>query len=595
MRGLVSIALFVSACSGPSVIDLVEPGLPEGAAWIGAVGVDEGGAIATSSGLARISEGEASRLFMPSGDLVSIEIYSYSETQISSVAATNDPSALWSGRLEEAGPMGRPLPSPLFSERYTKDGTPMGAPPMRALTASWVVSCPRVFDPSMMPLVDASCSPNACLGTASQEACRIEIDTASCRLGELSGTVGSSGAVSLDPAAFSNCTAIAARPPALLSLACESSAGELCSIDLYSPGAAEVITATTVKVEPDARPFPEIDRPVLYVGVQGYLQGLAVLERELVVATSGDRVTVWPFCDPAIARRFRFLDLESLEVVRTATAPPCLTALAKDPGGDGFIATYGGDQHRIGRFDPQGNLRRFVQVDDPRITGRHLASTMYVTQDPARIVVVYSWEGPGAEVLTYLVALDPATLAVMRTSSELRGVVMVIGSAGPNRAIFSDTTKDDVHLLDLRDLTVVQDRPLRSECNDNSGIGPISMWYHPATDRVLVAATDNASPTMFFLSPDATTRCDRANFFETLAEGTAIAPWPADPSRMLLAVMAPRDSSASLALVEVAGRRVLPGSTPVGIGPAAHFAARGERLYFTLPWTASVGRAEPAL
>jgi hypothetical protein len=97
---------------------------------------------------------------------------------------------------------------------------------------------------------------------------------------------------------------------------------------------------------------------------------------------------------------------------------------------------------------------------------------------------------------------------------------------------------------------------------------------------------------MVKLSQDASD-CDIIRWFEGSAEVYDFILWPANPNLVLAGIKRKDTGAALLAMMNRSEERFLTGSIEVGFGAIDHMRADSlGRIYFTLPWGASVARAE---
>jgi hypothetical protein len=231
-------------------------------------------------------------------------------------------------------------------------------------------SCSMLADPSRPPLIDVRCAsagstplvpPFACVPRATQNACTLAIDTGDCFLGRLEGSVYEQRDTCFPvSAAFGSCRVESEPSDAALSISCTKASGESCAFLLYDPPPArfEVAHARVVEI---SRPYTEIgfERPP-----RGYLSDLAVLDDRIAVATFDGEESRWSCFIDRPGKVF-FLDPETMGVIETATTPPCLTQIVRDPAGDGFAGAYGGSTPKLGRFDRHGRLVASASFEVP--------------------------------------------------------------------------------------------------------------------------------------------------------------------------------------------------------------------------------------
>lgn len=243
------------------------------------------------------------------------------------------------------------------------------------LTASWVTdACERLSE--MPPFaVDMRCLVSRCeLMATPVSRCRASLDMTTCGLGLVEATVDAVGGVCLDFAASNASCLPRDEPTADGAYECTE---PQCGLDVYfnpsrrpPPYQADLIEVVDdgdgKYIDPLLQEIPLILPRVTF---GGYLHDLLPLDDHLVVAHVPG-VLPRRACPEHLAdnSKLSFIDQDTLEITRTATAPPCLQRLARDPTGRGFLATFAkGDQWYVGRFDADGTKLAEADIRLPMV------------------------------------------------------------------------------------------------------------------------------------------------------------------------------------------------------------------------------------
>ena len=574
-------------CSSRRVLVAVDPELEDGALWRGLLLEDADGTLVASTGLAR-EDGGAAVVFELGADDVAPQVVfavGYTDDQL---AALDPPAAdgLLAQPLARADAAAPLLPAPAFSARGALDGDvvtlkPDAAPP--ALTAPWLPRCPELD--AARSAVDVACGSLYCAARFVQAGCEVQVNTGLCGLGTIDGLIDGRGKLTFGAGAgLGACTRTEPVSGAHRSLVCTGGGEGACRIDLHwAPAAARFDIGTAVAVDAEPITHEKIMRPAV-----GYLGGLAALEETVAVATHAGRVDGWQ-CTSTSSGAVVLIQQSSLAVVATVPAPPCLTHIARDPSGDGFIGVFGGVSPSLGRFDAGAHLIEAVPVVDAALTAGHFAVGITTTAAPPSIAVAFTRLAEPVDARVVL--FDVQTLAVAAVSVATLRKLRGISAGAPGELVSIDEHMDRVLVFDARTAELDAALPL-GRLRD--GIGPRLGRVGFADGHVLVSTVDdNAS--MHTVDVAASTHA-YATFFEWPAEPFAFAAWPAVPGLQLVGVTEPRDARrASVALFHPDPPHFLAGAAHVGHGVVGDMVTdAGGRAWLTLPWSGHVVRVGPS-
>lgn len=575
-------ALAVVGCSGPSQLELITAELPEDVAWIGVAATRADGTWLGASGLGQRRDGAVVVVVPETARAPEVlEVVAFTAAQLSAVAPEPSAELLWSAALAPASADDRRLPPPRFTARFDAEGAPLAPGAELALTASWLPRCPEVLERDEVPLVDASCTHESCASTVTQEGCALELKL--CNDLSLSVALGARGEIlPANNAQLGACEEIPARAPASRTIRCSGGAERACTIDLHRS-----VTPPPLAVEPlHLESVTPLERTGIYRGDEGYLHGLAVLDREIVVASSGETSTFWAECRQELDWRFHWIDAERWAVTRTSTAPPCTSALISS--GSGFVVAHGGTERWISRFDGRGRLQASRRLSDPSLEARHTTAALYADQE--RLLVLQSFEGDPT-VRSFVLTLDPVTLELRRISAPIIGPALVLAEGGPDAVVVATTIADALVRLRVQDLSTLPAPSPRGACSAGVGLSPGAFLWHAPSERLAFGAFDGASSALYFLPLDGDELCTHARFTAFKAQAVALLRWPSDPSRWLVAVSSPDGSRTAITFADPDGERIWPGAIDTGIGPLRHGAPdRTGALVATLPWSGTVLR-----
>lgn len=191
----------------------------------------------------------------------------------------------------------------------------------------------------------------------------------------------------------------------------------------------------------------------------------------------------------------------------------------------------------------------------------------------------------------YVLELDPATLDVRATSPFLPTFVRSAVLFEQNTVVLADFIAGGVTGLTRPGLQpgtlrlLLEDRRLSDDVGFLAVTGAGSLY----------ASTSGSQAAAFVIDQPFSTResMRAAVFYEQIGVPWAAIVSPSDPSLMLVGVMKGQSFSfeASIARLNPAEKRFLPGSIPIGQGAVTQLAAdRQGRVWAMLPWSGKLAR-----
>lgn len=490
----------------------------------------------------------------------------------------SDGAQIASERLTYAAPGEPRLPNASYlavgsgADRVVLNSAPDAAQPR--LTAPWLPDCPSPAGSATRLALSASCDEMPCLAAVEAERCNL-------RLSSPEPCVAPQVDIELRPDGrplestvknFVSCST-ASVTGALFSLRCRGTGSISCAISAFPrQGPAPV----EVELFPLAPQLPRRGSDAS-VPWEGYLAGLALLSDRVMVASFGEEGQPAPTCRNTVGAWY-WVDRAAPTVVRTATAPPCMSAVTSI--GDRVYAAYGADRLSLGEFDREGRLLRHVELstrslglpsaDDVATDG----STLYfLTRWPEQTIIVH------VDVATFRVRHQTALETRRAQSMALSGALLAV----------ADDDLDALDLVDLRsDLTTVV--AYRPDILLSPHKNPGRVLYHRASGRFLNA----------MVQPDAGVwivggkqLVGVGRYYESYGEPTALVEW--GPAEVLVALLLDVPDTAAFALFDPVGGQFLPGSTRViGAGQiAAMLADPDGTVWGIAPWTATLVRLRP--
>lgn len=429
---VLGVCVIGSACA-PAPLWVAEAEVPERVEWLAALSFDTEGALVASSGLLRREQGATwAALAEPAAALT---VVGWPAAALTTAIGTTGEAELARARLTVAA-VGTPaLPVPAWQARGSLDEDRIrlvsSAPDAPPLTASWLPPCPVVS--GARADVDLRCP--ACRATVEQTSCRLHFEPMLCGVATLDATVDGSGDLAFDTAELiSRCTLTATVAGATRSYSCQAAGGDTCALDVYAGEAAPVFASTSVAPLGPVEFVSNRGGKLQNQPVHGWLAGLVPLGAEVVTASfSGP--TDWTCMRDAEAplktSTFHFLaDRAPPVVVRTQAAPDCTTHLLPDPRGPGFLAVYGADPQRLGRFDAQGALEGSTAL--PEVPGDETLVVAAALSGDGTQVGLLRMNHQRISTISALIVVDTATLAVRgepRLLADRADTLVAIGAA----------------------------------------------------------------------------------------------------------------------------------------------------------------------
>ena len=337
------------------------------------------------------------------------------------------------GQLRPAIGCEQALPPPVFAMRWQADGTLTDHDGEIRLTSNALIAGCDNRSPDARIAVDMRCpSPRCIVETERLARCRWRLGLPQCGedgvttsgIGEMFATLHADDTLCLE---FGESPWVCEpRPDDLADGAMMCSAPKPCPLEVYlEPGERpRPFTTKTATVVHSADYISSLVGGVPLFFPRAVLEGLifdlAVLDGRVVV-TAGQDDTGRDVCAAYRHRSSRlfFVDSETVEVVGTATAPPCIHRLAPDPMGPGFIAPFERDDRwHVGRFDAEGEL---VDSGDSQVT---LTSTgniqrrieeMLLLPDSETVVLLQTARGDGGHLRANLIVHDLSSLRRQRS------------------------------------------------------------------------------------------------------------------------------------------------------------------------------------
>jgi hypothetical protein len=459
----------------------------------------------------------------------------------------------------------------------------------------------NICDPLKFEFEAASRPPIAC-GDFAVEAvgCRASV-VSSCAYGFKAATsLRLNGEVCALTESSGDCSPAETKSPAVAAMECDSR-GLTATIDLF-PAAPPRFSITARKSLLGDRPV-HVSLGTDVLRARTWLSDMLLLNDEVVVV-DGNGLGMLGCARPDTASRLVFLNMDTLEVVRTATAPPCLARLERDPQG-GFFGVFGNEELQIARFDNLGRVRSSsslsigpisaladlaVSVSDPPVIAVAVfedASHGYVRAPSITLVdlnltshsTILLRGYPFSEGSTYLYSMTAGLsgrFAIAFNSASNTSIAMLSPTTG---AFFPNTFQARTNALGwLADASrpgapgetwlLLADNALLVEIRDTFGT---------AMSETAIHASGPTFNTALALAPDLPRM--------VVAGGaTEISPW--SPSIGVT-------GRARLVLIDAEAGVQLPGHLDFAAGPIGKLAFdRQKRLWALLPWPAEVIRLE---
>jgi hypothetical protein len=447
--------------------------------------------------------------------------------------------------------------------------------------------CPPIYSAGTKPILDDRCNFERCTLTIEQRRCEISLTTSGCSLGRLEGSIDAEGRLDLNGGAGGHCTGTASTGPIAISLSCMR-ARDTCPIDVYSgPFAPRIAIQSKAVLDQHMTPGGGFTTPFgAHRAVTGYLSGMQIVGAQLAVSTFEGLFDRYD-CDNSTPTSIKLIDRDSMAIVRTASAPPCLNNIIADPIGPGLIGTFGGSAPQIGRFDELGRLTASARVALSALRPGEWPEAMLIFGDQSRLLVAYT-SSDGDH--THFVYFDLATLMMTQSVPALIQV-RAMADLGADLFGVSDRIGGRVVLFDK--MTAESRGGLM--LGDRAGLSPDPgfILFHGPSSRT-IAGTTGPAPGIQALSQ--TTLFGGARTVAIDAVAWAMHEWPADRSRILVGIteLAPA-LDAYVTFFDPSAVRFEPTPILIGSGAVSQALADPEgRVWLLLPWSASVVRIAPA-
>ena len=583
-------AAIAAACSSSDSLVVVSP--EADVEWQAVLVEDEDGILLASTGISPVDPGSAVRLDLsaPAPDAHTVRLVGFTDAQLASVVMPQAP-VLASSLLRHAGPQDALLPTPAFAAEGTIDGDVVvlkSATTSPSLTVGWLSPCPQPVDPNEGAIVDISCGLLYCDASFVQRGCQFGVDIGHCGRGELTGSLDGRGVATYEPFDLGGQCEHRARPgDQTLAAECAGGMAGSCRVDVYArplPQRFEVESLAIFDVRSKDGGHGGLPLP-------GYLGDVVVLPEYVVVTTFagswlGRREPGAPHTPAPRPGTVVFIHPDELRIVGTATVPPLLRYIVRDPAGDGFLGLFG-EEPTLGRFDAQGQLRRAVPLDPSLVDWTSRPTGIEVVGTPPRLVVgIRADTATTSRTVSRVLTFDATTLDPRVATPELVSVD-AIGAAPRDRFFVMDDLQHLFLFYDVHsgvELDTVYVPSIRGNIEFGRGI--------VRDDQLLVSAWYRDGG-IFGLRLPAGSSSVHTVFFEFAGDPLAMTPWPADPRLLLVSVsrrgVSPRRAAIGLFDPEVP--RFVAGTTLLGegvVGDTAHDALG--RVWVTLPWSATIAR-----
>ncbi len=589
-QGALALCSSVLGCSLSPARSLVSERLPDDVEYTALLLQDGSGRVLDSTGLVERTSGTPIGVPLPESleRAAFVQLFGFRASELAAVGfEARDATA----PITLATPDDPALPAPSYYETsrvFDGRGTLEGALDPPFITAGWLSPCARLV-PGESRLVDSRCHATYCGLVARQSGCVVEIDAddLSCAPGSLAGRLDAGNRLVVP-----GCSPATPAPGASAAILCDGIRPFPCRIEILPEAAPPRLVIRTASLISDPEEPPD-SLPAVAVG--GYLFGLEVFDDRIVVATDDGRAAWSNECSANVPGRFYFLDPETLQTTGTATSPPCVRDLVRNPGRDELFAVFGPENGRsLGRFAKDGRLLERALIPERPDSEHPLPIVVHRLSD--RVSVAFQ-NSDGVQLHTF--HRTPA-LAHEWSSQTLENMANHQERDTDVIAILERRT-DEIHLLDPTKPDASPNAPFFpsnagmgvrfSAVCENIGLRPEQMLYLPG-EGWLLGSRNERTGWIIELSLDGTD-CDVIRWFEGPAEIYDFALWPTDPDLVLAGVRNIETGRAYLSLLSRSEERFLTGSVDIGEGAVYHMRAddRG-RVFMTLPWTGDVVRAE---
>lgn len=590
---MLSLAL-LGCTAPPRQIALAD--LPEEVVWLAAIALDAEGQFSEGSGiLSRQAEATWAAFSRLEGTLV---VVGWSQRDLAKAAPLPAEGALAAARVRLSAPGAPALPAASWSGRgalspggLVRLSHDSGAPP--ALTADWLPDCILLED--RRAEVELRCM--HCSAQLKQTGCDVEVETA-CPIGRVSATFDGRGDLRFgEGQSLERCSL---RPGTSTSggqrsYSCETTSG-LCDLDLYEGQTPPLFAPTSLSLLGE-RPFVEnVGRATDSPSIRGYLSSMALTTAGLVVAGQPSPRTWACAQDTTVADKsgsFYFIaEGPGPRLTRTATAPPCVSALLPDPAGPGFLAVFGLGPQRLGRFGAEGQWLADVEIPAAPPEARWVLSAA-LSRDRSRVLLLLAQSdgrGRPSAAAGLAVQLDARSLAVLTPPVGTADHSEAVVAAGPQDFLVFEGDDAGGVLVDSAGphLEIESRVPGCSPPDGDFGVVRAAALDEA---RILLGAR-GVQPLLLLVERDRPV-CGVAVPFEHELEPYAVAPWPGHQRRALFGAQS-RGQDGYVGVLDTERARVLRGATLVGRGQVTELlTTQSGGIWALLPGSATIAWLGP--
>jgi hypothetical protein len=564
--------LLSSGCIEASPLEVNAPAQVEYVALL-----DTAGGVISGSELAPWPKGQGLPILgRQSADAL---IVGYSAQELRGAGALDKDGTLATGRVRLARSCEPALPVPSWASRWTAGGVleDFDAATLPPLSTTGLADSCVELDVSTIS-VDLDCLDLPCESYLVEKVdrCGLSIDLSSCGDRLVFGRLQPNGGVCLDRTAAEqdSCEARAsfpvARPP-------------------FSLLRKKIGDAPATM--PDFLRFNELLLPdFLFFGS---IYDLAIVEGRLWVAAGTSARDV---CrgNADLAGSLVMLDLETLELVATATVPPCLTRIAASSADRAVAVFVENEAWTLGQLDGDGVLGLREVLEAPVST--HRLVDLEVLPESNAVAVLFNIAaedgktGDGGNILL-VHALDD--LRERQKVTWPRGQRWAMTpSGGPGLLAIADHHERRLEWWHVETGTAAPALVLPRRDGfvyDDSLLDVVSfegeVWVHATRNPLVMIAEERGA------------LLDRDYFYEQKIDPVTSARWTTGQDRLLVSGTA-TDGTLHRAYVSIydrAERRFLPGTFELGAGIAAKMIpGPGGRVFALLPWAGEIVRVDPA-
>ncbi len=422
-----------------------------------------------------------------------------------------------------------------------------------ALTASALDRVCPGFSPDVA--IDVPCLEPRCVPTiVSRSDCAVTVSL-DCRPGTMTVRVDPAGRVCAElPTAFGACP-LESTAPGVGRHACDG-----CRVDVHVPldDAPMAFVVEKVKlVEGPLRQPRDIEvnrQPFRYNFYEGYIHDVVTLDDRVVVLAP--ELGYGKRCDFGVLeidKRLFFLDPDTLTVTSSRATETCLTAVTRDARGDGFVGVFGRMQDwSIGRFAADGTLLASAAFDPDRFGDGYSDGgihELHFTEDLSKIVVMANVHFQMQNTWGGIRTFDADTLEPLERffypphrieyATPGPGDTLYAFESGDVRTWFTiDLVRGDIQ--ELEPLAI--DQMLRSSL--------FAVMEHRG--QLLAVGRGHDAAFAYDLATDSEWS---ATAFQTNLHAFTMAPWPADPSLVIVGGGIETFYDGALMLLDTAERR----------------------------------------